>query len=214
MFLIKNVWITVLVPLVIGSFHFSKLSKSVRFVYWFVLFGAITELTNKLFIYELEIKNTMPLGHFYIAVSFIFAGLFYAHELHGFIHKRIIYTALIIYELFCLHNVIFFQSHLSFPSIPGAVSAFLIVLFSILLFTKIMVEGKIRVLTRVPAFWINTAMLIYYTGNFFYNILYNMSLNYSVEFTLVTIKFSSIFHAAFYILISVGFWKAGCYEKK
>ncbi|HDR50297.1 MAG TPA: hypothetical protein ENN90_01565 [Mariniphaga anaerophila] len=77
-----------------------------------------------------------------------------------------------------------------------------------------MIEGKIRVLARVPAFWINTAMLIYYTGNFFYNMLYNMSLNYSVEFALVTIKFSSIFHAAFYVLISVGFWKARSIEKK
>jgi hypothetical protein len=214
MFLIKNVWITVLIPLVIGSFHFLKLSKSVRFIYWFVFFGAITELTNKLFIYELGMKNTMPLGHFYIAVSFIFAGLFYAHELHGFIHKRIIYTALIIYELFCLHNVIFFQSHLSFPSIPGAVSALLVVLFSILLFTKIMIEGKIKVLTRSPVVWVNTAMLVYFTGSFFYNILYNISLNYSVEFSLITIKFSSIFMAVFYLLISVGFWKAGNYEKK
>jgi hypothetical protein len=156
-------------------------------------------------------KNTMPLGHFYIAVSFIFAGLFYAHELHGFIHKRIIYTALIIYELFCLHNVIFFQSHLSFPSIPGAVSALLVVLFSILLFTKIMIEGKIKVLNRSPVVWVNTAMLVYFTGSFFYNILYNISLNYSVEFSLITIKFSSIFMAVFYLLISVGFWKAGSY---
>jgi len=214
MFLVKNVWITVLVPLVIGTIHFSKLSKSLRFIYWFVLFGTVTELVNRLFIYELGIKNTMPLGHFYIAVSFIFAGIFYAHELQGFIHKRIVYIVLIVFELFCLHNAIFFQSHLAFPSIPGAVSSLLLVLFSIMLFTKIMVEGKIKVLTRSPVVWVNTAMLIYYTGNFFYNILYNMSLSYSVEFSLITIKFSSIFMAVFYILISVGFWKAGSYEIK
>ena len=155
------------------------------------------------------ISNNMPLGHIYISLSFIFLALFYLYELKNFIDKKIIVAVIILYELFCLHNVIFFQSHLAFPSIPGAISSLLLVTFAILLFANIMKEGKIQVLTDSSIIWINSAVLLYFSGNFFYYTLFNFMLNYSREFLNRTFIFFAILNSIFYILIAIGFWKAG-----
>jgi hypothetical protein len=60
-----------------------------------------------------------------------------------------------------------------------------------------------------PFIWINTAILIYYTGTLFFYILFNLILEYSREFSKITVYYFSILNALFYILIAIGFLKAG-----
>jgi len=178
-------------------------------LFWFIVVGTVTELTNRTLRQLFVVQNNMPLGHFYISLSFIFLALFYLYELENFVNKKIIITIVILYELFCLNNVILFQSHLSYPSIPGAISALLLVTFSVLLFANIMREGKIQVLTDSSLIWINSAVLLYYAGNFFFYTLYNFILRYSREFLTRTVYIFLILNSIFYILIAIGLWKAG-----
>jgi hypothetical protein len=205
----KIIWAFILIPFVVGLVYFKKLTRSHKFLFWFIVVGTLTELTNRTIKQLFIIENNMPLGHFYIALSFIFLALFYWYELENFINKKIIIAVIILYELFCLNNVILFQSHLSYPSIPGAISALLLVTFSILLFANIMKEGKIKVLTDSSLIWINSAVLLYYSGNFFFYTLYNFILSYSREFLTRTLYFFLILNSIFYILIAIGLWKAG-----
>jgi hypothetical protein len=205
----KFIWATIFIPFVVGLIHYDKLTRSHRFLYGFIVVGTLTELVNKTLKGMFVISNNMPLGHIYISLSFIFLALFYLYELKNFIDKKIIVAVIILYELFCLHNVIFFQSHLAFPSIPGAISSLLLVTFAILLFANIMKEGKIQVLTDSSIIWINSAVLLYFSGNFFYYTLFNFMLNYSREFLNRTFIFFAILNSIFYILIAIGFWKAG-----
>jgi hypothetical protein len=204
----KFIWAIIFIPLVVGLFHYKKLTRSHRFLYWFIVVGTLTELANKTLKEIFVMKNNMPLGHLYISISFIFLALFYLFELKSFINKKIIIAVIILYELFCLHNVIFFQSHLAFPSLPGAISSLLLVAFSVLLFAYIMREGEIQVLTDSSLIWINSAVLLYFAGNFFYYSLFNLMLNYSHEFLIRTFIFFSILNSIFYILIAIGLWKA------
>ncbi len=151
----------------------------------------------------------MPLGHLYISISFIFLALFYMHELKGLINKKIILAIIILFELFCLTNVILFQSYLSYPSVPGALSALILVTFAVFLFASILREGKIKKLSDSSLIWINSAVLLYFSGNFFFYTLYNFILNYSSEFLFRVLDFFRILNAVFYILIAIGLWKAG-----
>lgn len=205
----KFLWAFIFLPLIIGFFQYKKLNKSHRFLYGFIILGTLTELGNKTIKEFFVIKNNMPLGHLYISLSFIFLALFYMCELKGLINKKIIIAIIILYELFCLQNVILFQSHLSYPSIPGAISALLLITFAIFLFANILRESKIRVLSESSLIWINSAVLLYYSGNFFFYTLYNFILSYSNEFLFRTLDFFRILNAIFYILIAIGLWKAG-----
>ena len=178
-------------------------------MYWFIVVGTLTELTNKALKKMFEIKNNMPLGHFYISLSFIFLALFYLYELENFINKKFIIAIIVLYEIFCLYNVFFFQGHLAYPSLPGALSALLLVTFAILKFANIMKEGKIQVLADSSVIWINSAVLLYFASNFFFYSLYNFILSYSREFLLRVLNFFLILNVIFYVLIAIGLWKAG-----
>jgi hypothetical protein len=209
MILSKFFWAFIFIPFVVGFIQFKKLNKSHRFLYGFILVGTLSEISNKIIKEFFVIKSNMPLGHLYILISFIFLALFYLYELKNLINKKIIISIIILYELFSLYNVIRFQSHLFYPSVPGALSALILVTFSVLLFANILRESKIQVLSASSLIWINSAVLLYYAGNFFFYSLYNFILSNSYEFLIQIIDFFRILNAIFYILIAIGIWKAG-----
>jgi hypothetical protein len=68
-----------------------------------------------------------------------------------------------------------------------------------------MVEAKITKLSSEPLVWINSAILIYYAGNFFYHTLFNLRLLASMEIALVAIKLFGILNLILYLIITIGF---------
>lgn len=213
MLLNKILWYSIFFPFVLGSFYYPRLRFSHKMLYGFICVGVLTELSSRFLKKVFEIKNNMPLGHLYISISFIFIALFYLLELKGFLNRKIIIATIILFEFFSILNVTFFQSYYSYPSITGATSALILVAFSIILFTKIIVEGKIKILSQSSLIWINTAVLIYYAGNFFFYVLYNFILSYSREFTIQTLYFFAVLNFIFYALIAFGIWKAVIYSE-
>ena len=209
MVLSKFLWAFIFFPFIVGFIRYKKLNKSHRFLYGFIIVGTLSELSNKLIKELFVIKSNMPLGHLYISLSFIFLALFYMYELKKLINKKIIIAIILLFELFCLYNVIQFKSHFSYPSVPGALSALILVSFAILLFANIMRESKIQVLADSSLIWINSAVLLYFAGNFFYYSLYNFVLSNSYQFLIQIIDFFRILNALFYVLITIGLWKAG-----
>lgn len=208
MLLNKYIWITILIPLTIGIIRYHHFGKGIKFFFWFVVTGTITEISNYTSIYFLHLKNTMPIGHLYITVSFFFVAVFYLHELKGFIRKQILIPVIALFELFSIINMFLIQSPYSFPSISGASGALILIIASILLFSKIMIEGKIKKLAEEPIIWINSAVLIYYSSNFFYYILFNVILGFSRDFSVSTTTIFSLIYGVFNLIIAVGFWKS------
>ncbi len=156
----------------------------------------------------------MPFSHLYGLVTFLILGFFYVCILNGFIFKRITYTLVIIYAVFYLVNSLFIQNIYIYPSVARTIGAILIILFALSFFIKVMQEASIEKLHREPLIWINLAILIYYSGNFFYYFLFNIILDYSREFSKLTVIYYSVLNAAFYLLIAVGFWRARPIVKK
>lgn len=210
----KYTWMFSIVPFILGSVYFHKLNTSHRFLYFFVVTGVATEIISQYLRKFTEIYNNMPLGHLYISLSFIFVAIFYFHELKGFINKKALMGVIISFIIFSILNLIFFQSYYDYPSTTGATSALILVVFSILLFSKIMTEGTIKILSKSSIIWINTAILINYAGNFFFYILFNLMLVHAREYIHSTLNFFKIMYILFYFLLAAGFWKAGTNQVK
>ena len=204
----KILWYSIFIPFIVGTRYYKRLQTSHKFLYAFVCSGVLTELTSRFIKKILDVKNNMPLGHAYITISFALMAMFYLCELKGFVKEKIIIGIVILFTCFSIINVSFFQSYYSYPSIAGATSALLLVTFAIMLFTRIMIEAKIKILSKSSLAWINSAVLIYYSGNFFFYILFNIILSYSEEFTIKTLNFFSILYFIFYGFIAIGFWHA------
>ena len=147
----------------------------------------------------------MPIGHFYIPTSILLICLFYRKVLDGYINHLLVNLVIILYFAFSIINLIFIQSLHAFPNFIGSSGALIVIVFSILLFSKIMTEAKIKNLWKEPLILINIAILFYYAGNFFYFMLFNLNVGYSNDFALQVSRYYCVLNDIFYIILGVVF---------
>ena len=194
--------------MVIGIIKFKKLSNHLRFIFLFVVFGCLTEVAMEV-VKVFGIRNVSPVGNIYFPIAFSILGLFYFSLLKDYINRKIIAGVITTFILLCIVNLMFIQNLQEFPNFVAIVGSLIIIVFSVLQFSKTMAEAKIEKLSAEPIIWINTALLIYYSANFFYFIVFNLSLEFSREFARQIHNFYAGVNVLFYSLIAVGFWKAG-----
>lgn len=77
-----------------------------------------------------------------------------------------------------------------------------------------MTEANIERLGQEPLIYINIAVLIYYSGNLFFSLLFNLLLEYSKEFSKLTTYYYVAIVTLFYILIAIAFWKTDKQKKE
>lgn len=204
-FLIKHHWVLYFIPLIVGILAFNKLDKGLKLIFYYLIFGLVCEILNYIFINSVKVSNSMPIGHFYYIVSSLILGLYYLEQLKGFLKREFIIFPVILFEVFALVNAFFIEGILAFPSLTGSISSLLFIAFSVLFYSKILMETKIKKLQSEPVVWINSAVLILYTSHFFYFALFNIILSYSYEFSKITIQFKTIINALFYQAFTVAF---------
>lgn len=213
MYIVKINVLTNLLAFIIGVILYKRFPKEIKIVFYFVAFGVATEIFTKFYIH-FWMKKTGPIGHFYFPVAFFIMGMFFLATLKDFIKPVYILSLIISFEVLSLINVLFIQDLFEFPSLTGSIGAMILFLFSIAFFTKVMAEAKILKLSQEPLIWINTAILIYYTGNFIFYAMLNYANSHSREFAVLTVKFFSYANLLFYLLIAIGFWKVKKVQSK
>lgn len=187
-----------------GLFCFRSLSKNFKLVLIFTALAFFTEITLRVLL-ENGVKSTLPGLHFYIMAEFLLWALFYRNMLHPYIHKNILAACILIFEMYVVINVVFIQDLFTMPHLARAIEGLILVVFSVVLFSKIMLETKYRKLWTEPIIWLNLAVLFYFSGNFFFNILFNIILEYSIEFSRLTVRYYNISSVIFYLLITTSF---------
>lgn len=198
-FLVDGVEALAIATSVVGIIRYKKLSTEFRFVFYFVLLGAVTELFTDFYKAHF-FRNTMPIGHVYIPASILIIALMYRSLLKGFLNRSIYYSILAVLVVFSLFNPLFLQSIWEFPNITGAFGALIVIIFSVLFFYKIMVEARTERLFSEPLVWINTMVLVYFTGNFFFYVLFNLNVADSLTFAGLTVRFFGIMNLILYFV--------------
>ncbi len=206
-------WVSILIPFFIGIYRYKHLDKSLRLFLYFVIYGTVNEIISRIIIryglitYDGE-TNTLPLSHLYLMLEFLLLGFFYSYILKDIINKRLMVILIVLFEVYCIINTMFLQSVFLYPALPLAIGKILIVGFSMLFLYKIMTEARILNLWKEPLIFLNLAVLIYYAGNLFYSLLFNLILDYSREFAKITNYYFVGLNTLFYILVAIGFWKS------
>ncbi|MBN1986240.1 MAG: hypothetical protein JW761_08050 [Prolixibacteraceae bacterium] len=200
-------WTPILFPFFAGLFLLKYFNKSLKLAFYFVCFGTFTEVLARLLIWLADVNNTMPVNNIYSIGSFILLFALYYYVLNDFVNRRVFLLLSAAFTIYWLIHSLFIQSIFEFPDLPRAIGNIYITILSIIYFYKVMLEAKIIKLAREPFIWINTSILIYYTGNLFFYILFNLILDYSREFSKITVIYFSLLNALFYFLIGIGFLK-------
>jgi hypothetical protein len=205
MSLIRAIYIfTPLIALLAGIYSFKFLDKKFRLILFYVAVGFFTELTNWILVKN-GIRNTMPALHFYIMFEFLIWSVFYILILDGFVKNIFLVTGAVIFVVFCLVNMTIFQKLTEYP-VTRSVENLLLILLAVLFFAKVMTEAEIEKLVYSPLIWINTVVLIYFAGNFFFNVVFNQLLEKNIQMlrTVNTYIFA-LFNTIYYFGILVGF---------
>jgi len=189
---------------IVGCIKYKYFSKELKIIFYFVTLGAVTEIYT-LVQMHFWMKNTMPIGHFYFPAAILILGLFYLRVLRNFIRPFYILTILIAFLLYSIINSLFIQGLFEYASLVGAIGGLVVFLFSVAFFTKIMIEAKITKLSTEPLVWINSGLLIYYTGNFFYFMMFNLRLLASMEVAVIAAYLFSFLNLMFYLIITISF---------
>jgi hypothetical protein len=192
------------IAFIVGCIKYKYFSKELKIIFYFVALGAITEIYTSVQMH-FWMKNTRPIGHFYYPASLLILGLFYLQVLRNFIRPVYILTIIIAFLAYSIINTIFIQGLFEYASLVAAIGGLIVFLFSVAFFTKIMIEAKIAKLSTEPLIWINSGLLFYYAGNFFYHMLFNLRLLASMEVTMISIELFVVLNLMFYLIITIGF---------
>ena len=193
-----------LISLIAGIYSFKHLDRNLKIIFFYTVAGFFTETLNWLLL-KAGIKNNMTGLHFYIMFEFLVWAVFYFHNLKGLVDRRYILAVIILFETYCIINFLFIQDLYSYP-FTRTIENILLFLLSILFFAKIMVEAKVKSLMLSPLIWINTSVLIYFAGNFFYNVVFVYLLTADRIFLRTTgLYIFALFNFLFYTGIATGF---------
>lgn len=201
-------WISILLPFITGLFCFKRFDTSLKLFYLYVLYGTVNEVVTFI-LRRFGLDNTMPFIHLYQIVTFPILVLFYSSLIYKKTLTRFSIVLISIFELFNLINLVFIQSIYEYPNFTRTIATFVVIVLCIWYFYRVMVEAKIMSLWDEPLIWINGALLIYYSGNLFFTVLFNLILEYSREFSKITVVSFSVILTLFYVLVTIGFSKAG-----
>ena len=99
---------------------------------------------------------------FYDSIIICVISLIFYYAL-GKRYGKMFFIVTVFYLLFALINFLFLQKH-TINSYNKFLSSFIVISYCILFFYRLMVELPSMHLQRMPMFWFNSALLIYYAG--------------------------------------------------
>jgi hypothetical protein len=168
---------SVLVPITVAAFKYRQLDRVLLLIFYYLLFDGLVDLLAIVFA-NIGINN-LPLLHIFTIIEFLILSYFYIRILKDpFAHKLIKYL-MGIFPVICIINFIFFQSIFRFNTYTRPLEILIIMAYSLTYFAQTDVtyfEGKWM---SKPLNWINTGILLYFSGALFVYSFSNLTTVYT-----------------------------------
>lgn len=153
----------VIAPLIVFLVRRKKLNLVQRKLVALLLLILLTEIASNILWYEFITNH--PLYHFYSIIEFLLILNLYASILSEWISKKWFFITGSCFVVFAVGNMLFLQNLFEFNSNVTTLSAFFIILLTIFTYFHFLHRSSDQSLSRTPAFWINTGLLLYFSSN-------------------------------------------------
>lgn len=196
----------VVLPLVIGLYYKIITRELYRPIFILQVVNLITELISS-YLANKSINNIVVLNLFTF-FEFFLVILFYKKFFDQF-RKFNFHLILVILFLGLFIFTTFLAGNLKLiDNLSVSVESIILIAYSLSAFFMLMKSLMYENLLSTGFFWINVSILMYFSGNLFLFIFsrYLQKNDQSVYINLYTIH--SILNTLYYIIISIGFWKA------
>ena len=194
-----------IIPFIIALLHRNYLSKEFKILWLLVTCSLLTEITSSILVFIFKTSN-VQLFNCYIIIETIIISLFYVSIIENKLWR-------ILFSVFCASFSIYSSVQLITSSIKTldyvflTVESLMVILFSIVAFHNILKFSKYNSLLSAPIFWINSAFLLFFSGNLFLHLFSQYLQEFAQKAFYELWGFHSLFNIIFYSLISIAFWK-------
>jgi hypothetical protein len=172
---------------------------------YLILLGVFVEGVNIIMAYK-GLNNNFLIGLFsFFEITLI--TFFYKRFFDDFFRTNMYWFLLAGFVIIGLVEAFFINDFYTM-NITASVEALMGICYSLFAFYLIMKNLVFDQLLRTPFFWINTAILLYFSGTLFLFLFTTYLAKYDVKDYGPLYAIHSVVNITYYILISIGFWKA------
>ncbi len=195
-----------IIPLIIGIYRIRLLKQNEKIILLLVFFATLTEFVN-LFYEYLSISRNISLINIYFIVEALTISFFYYRFFESGNFKLLTLITGIVFLIISVQQIVSRDKDMM-NHVSVTLESVMVSLFSVLTFHQLLQKGVYSNILDAPVFWINSAFLFYFTGNFFLHLFSGYLLTHSqYGFYELWGLWHSLVNILFLILISIGFWK-------
>lgn len=195
---------SILLPFGAALIYFRTLPKALTVLAIFIFISVIAD-GYALYTASKGINN-LPVLHIYTVLEFAFFSTVYMHLFHQKKIKLALIIIIILFSCFAFYHSFFIADVFKFNSVTRVVESLLLTSTGLyFLYTMLDSDDYVK-LGTYPYFWITSGVLLYFMGNFFLFMLYEMINSYvsksvNIEFWIL----HSILNIIANVLYCVGF---------
>lgn len=193
----------ILVPITIGIFKYKVLPVSLKIIWFYLIITAVIN-TSATIIGRVFHSNNMPLLHLFTLIEGVMFIWFYKYLSQSNTKNKWFTFLQTGFVIVCVLNALFFQSIYAYSSYTRYVESIICILFALNFFAKIAASDTKPL--KLPAFYFNTGVFLYFSGSFVLFIFSNFILQkLSASTMLIFWSGHSALVLLMYILFSTGF---------
>lgn len=198
-------FVPILGVLIVAIIRWKYFTKGQFWLVALIIVALITQILTSV-LWKLEMNNLVVL-HFFTPIELFMLMAYYRSEFDNRYFKFMLLAVSLVFIGFAAVNMLFWQPLNEINTAVRSVECALLIIVSLCLWGKIMRDMRIENLAGTVVFWINTAVLFYFSGTALLYLFSNVLLQTAMKSALWLWTFHFALMLIYYILISIGLWK-------
>ncbi|MDP1800518.1 MAG: hypothetical protein Q8L81_04150 [Bacteroidota bacterium] len=194
-----------LIPFIIGLTNLNNVSKQLIPMLCLLVINIIVEIIN-IIISKLGLSNHY-IFHYFTVAEFTLISLFYSCFFKDYFSSWLI--KLLIPVFFIVAYIDSMVNGLNtVNNFSASVESIILIFYSLLFFYFVLKNLIFENLLSTPLFWINTAILFYFSGNLILFVFSNyMATIDPLKLAILWSVIHTFFNVLYNVFLSIGFWK-------
>ncbi|MFK7785752.1 MAG: hypothetical protein AB8B56_11585 [Crocinitomicaceae bacterium] len=194
----------IIIPVIVGIKRYTSISKAERLIVVLLMFALVSQVVATVLWWNRI--NNLFISHYFTIVEGYLLMSYFAHYLSSKGSKWI--TGLkCVFVIFSLSQVFFSFPNLGMNAASKGLESILLIGISLALWRKIMKEYTTENLLSKPVFWINSAVLIYFSASMLLFIFSESILTGKHSARILLWGMHLFFMTIYYVLIGIGLWR-------
>ncbi|MEI6488675.1 MAG: hypothetical protein WCP52_06920 [Bacteroidota bacterium] len=197
-------------PIVFGLWFKTYKEKTMNLVFYILVLMALLECIE--FVCILLYHNNLFMMRYHATLQIIVYTYYFYHIIHSVYKKSIFFVGTLLFFLTLAFDLMNNNMNES-ANYVFAIMSLLFSVYSLMVFYQYFIKTETDNILQIPAFWINTGILVYFGGSFILYLFSTIFLTESHVNKLSAFLLTDFLQLVFYLFVILGFWKQKTHKK-